>query len=324
MSEPRQSESAKVQHSNPPIASGHCLRIEYLPMKTFRDAVRERNFVVTAECFLKPETDAESIRHQADLLRGCVDGIVLRDNQYGALHMSTIAAARLLLDNELDPIVQLSCRNRNRIALLADLLGAVALGVSSLLLVHGNRVPKAIEPRPKAVLDMDAAELIATAASLEKDARLGSNPDLFIGSTITPHTPKANWVPSKLIEKTDAGARFLLAHTSMDIELLRGYMQHLVAAKLTRRVSVIVSTAILTSADDAIWLRDNRPNVLIPDSVVQRLDKAGDPRAEGLAICAEQLTQLAAIPGVSGANIIASTDLGMIPEAIDAADLGEV
>ena len=126
-------------------------------MKNFRDAVRERDFVVTAECFLKPATDAESIRHQADLLHDHVDGIVLLDNQYGQIHMSTVAAARLLLDNELDPIVQLSCRNRNRIALLADLLGAAALGVNSFLLVLGRRVPKAIEPRPKAVLDMDAA-----------------------------------------------------------------------------------------------------------------------------------------------------------------------
>ena len=96
-------------------------------MKTFRDAVREQNFVLTAECLLKPDTNAEAIRLQAELLRDCVDGVVLKDNQFGALHMSTVAAARLMIDNEMDPIVQLSCRNRNRIALLGDLLGAAAL-----------------------------------------------------------------------------------------------------------------------------------------------------------------------------------------------------
>lgn len=292
-------------------------------MKTFRDAVRKRNFVVTAECFLRPETDAESIRYQAGLLRNHVDGVVLTDNQFGHLHMSTIAAARLMLDNDVDAIVQLSCRNRNRIALLADLLGAAALGVTSLLLVHGNRVPTAITPRPKAVLDMDAAELIATAASLKTDERLRSIPDLFIGATVTPHEPKADWVPRNLTEKTDAGAQFLLTHTSMDIDLLRRYMKRLVTAKLTRRVSVIVSTAILTSVDDVIWLRANRPKVMIPKSLVKRLKNADDPRREGIAICAEQLTELATIPGVSGANIIAWTDLAMIPMVIDAADLGE-
>ena len=292
-------------------------------MKTFRDAIRERNFVVTAECFLKPETDAESIRHQADLLRDHVDGIVLLDNQYGQIHMSTVAAARLLLDNELDPIVQISCRNRNRIALLADLLGAAALGVSSFLLVLGRRVAKAIEPRPKAVLDMDAAELIETAASLNKDERLRFIPELFIGSSITPHKVGTDWVPRKLNEKADAGARFLLAHPCMDIELLRGFMKHLVAAKLIQQLTVIVSTAILTSADDARWLRDNRPNVKIPDSIVQRLEKASDPRQEGIAICAEHLSQLVTIPGISGANIVATTELAMIPEAIELANLGE-
>jgi methylenetetrahydrofolate reductase (NADPH) len=292
-------------------------------MKSFRDAVRERDFVLTAECFLKSETDAASIRHQADVLRDSVDGVVLTDNQYGQMHLSTVAAARLMLDNGVDPIVQLSCRNRNRIGLQADMLGAAALGVTSLLLVRGSRVPKAFKPRPTAVLDLDAAELIAMAASMKTDERLRSIPDLFIGSSVTPHAPDADWVPQKLNKKADAGARFLLAPICMDIELLRGFMKHLIAARLTRRVSVIVSTAILTSADDARWLRDNRLNVTIPDSLINRLKCADDPRREGLAICAEHLSQLAAVPGVSGANIIASTELAMIPEAIRAANLSK-
>ena len=290
-------------------------------MKTFRDAVREQDFVITAECFLKPETDAESVCFQADLLRDHVDGIVLTDNQYGQIHMSTVAAARLLLDNDLDPIVQLSCRNRNRIALLADLMGAAALGVSSLLLVHGKQVPKTIKPRPKAVLDLTVTELIETAARLKKDRLLGYVPDLFIGSTISPHAPNAELILQKIVEKADAGAQFLLTNTIMDIEMLRGYMKHLVSAKITRRASVIVSTAIMTSADDATWLRDNRPNVMIPDALIQRLREARNPQQEGIAICAEQLTQLSTIPGVSGANVVASTDLAIIPKAIEAANL---
>jgi len=293
-------------------------------MKTFRDELRKRDFVVTAECFLKPETDAESIRYQADTLREHVDGIVLTDNQHGQTHMSTIAAARLLLDNDIDPIVQLSCRNRNRIALVADLLGACALGVSSLLLVRGHRIPASIVPRPKAVMDLTAPDLIATAANLKADERLKSAANLFVGSTIAPHAIKNDWVAEKVTGKVDAGAQFLCANANMDIGLLRNYMSHFVATKLTRRVSVIISCVILTSADDARWLRDRRSNITIPDSVVHRLENAADQRAEGLAICAEHLSQLEEIPGVSGANIIASTDLAMIPEVISAADLGKV
>ena len=293
-------------------------------MKIFRDQLRNRDFVISAECFLKPESDAESIRYQAEMLREHVDGIVLTENQHGQTHMSAIAAARLFLDNDVDPIVQLGCRNRNRIALIADMLGANALGVSSLLLSRGHRVPETILPRPKAVRDLTAPELIATAANLKSDDRLKSAEDLLIGTTVAPLAAKKGWVPEKIIDKIDAGAQFLLANANLDIGLLRNYMGHLIAAKLTRRVSVIISSVILTSADDARWLRDRRANITIPDAVVHRLENAANPRAEGLVICAEHLSQLAEIPGVSGANIIASTDLAMIPEVINASHLGKV
>ena len=290
-------------------------------MRVFRDELRKRDFVVTAECFLKPETGAESIRYQADTLRDHVDGIVLTDNQYGQTHMSTIAAARLLLDNGIDPIVQLSCRNRNRVALLADLLGACALGVTSVVLARGNRLPGSLKPWPKPVQDMRAAELIAMAGNLKLDDKLTSAANLFVGGTISMHAIKNEWVPEKIIGKIDAGAQFFVTNANLDLGILRNYMSHFIAAKLTRRVSVIVSTVILSSADDAKWLRDRRPSIAIPDSVVHRLENAEDPQAEGLAICAEHLSLLAATPGVSGANIIASTDLSLIPRAIDVAGL---
>jgi methylenetetrahydrofolate reductase (NADPH) len=292
-------------------------------MKIFKNELRKRDFVVTAECFLKPETDAASIRYQAETLHDHVDGIVLTDNQHGQTHMSTIAAARLMLDNDVDPIVQLSCRNRNRIGLVADMLGACALGVSSLLLVLGNRVPESITPRPKAMLDMKVDDLIGTAANMKSDEQLKFTTDLLIGSTLSPHAPKADWKANQISSKVDAGAQFLIAHTNMNIGLLRKFMGQLIAVGLTRRASFIVSSVILTSADDARWLRDHRFNVKIPDPIVHRLENAKNQREEGLAICAEHLSQLATIPGVSGANIIASTDLAMIPEVIKAADLGK-
>jgi methylenetetrahydrofolate reductase (NADPH) len=292
-------------------------------MKIFRDELRKRDFVITAECFLNPETDTETIRYQTDVLRDFVDGVVLADNQHGQIHMNTIAAARLVLDNGVDPIVQMSCRNRNRIALVADLLGASALGVTSVMLIRGSQVPGTITPRPKAVMDMTVSDLIATASRLKADEKLGAAANFFVGTTMTAHSPKPGWVPEKLARKIDAGAQFVIAHGNMDVEALRAHMSHLIAAKLTRRASVIASTFILTSADDARWLRDHRPNSEIPDSIVHRLEKASDPREEGLAICAEHLSQLARTPGVSGANIIASTNLVLVPEVINAADLNK-
>jgi methylenetetrahydrofolate reductase (NADPH) len=288
---------------------------------TFREAVYTKDFTLTAECLLRPETNAEAISLQADVLRESIDAVLLTDNQHGQVHMSVLVAAKLMLDNGIDPIIQLSCRNRNRIVLMSDLLGAAALGVSSLLLVRGNRVPEGFEPRPKAVFDVDAKGLIATALAMNDDERLPSAPAFFIGGVVTPHGPKPGWVPKKLIEKADAGMQFALTHLCMDLSLLRAYMKHLVSNDLTRRVSVIVSTAILTSAEDALWLRKHRPNTMIPDALINRLETASDPVQEGIAICSEQLAELTTIPGVDGANIMASTDLSLVPAAIAAADL---
>jgi len=289
-------------------------------MNIFRKAVAKRDFVITAEGFLKPETDSDAIRVQADLLREHVDAVLLTDNQFGALHMSTVAAARLMVDNDLDPIVQLSCRNRNRVSLLADLLGAASMGVTSVMLLRGNRIPANVESRPKPVLDVSANELIAIAAGLKTDERLPDFPDLYIGGTTAPHEPKADWEPRKLLERANAGAQFFITFTCMDTELLRRYMKRLVAMQMTRKAAFIVSLTIFSTAAEARWMRDNRPNVLIPDSVVERLDNAIDPRREGLDICTEQLSELAQIPGISGANIMATTELAAIPEAIKAAD----
>ena len=118
--------------------------------------------------------------------------------------MSVLAAARLMLDNGVDPIMQLSCRNRNRIALLSDLMGATALGVSSLLLVRGDRVPRGFNPRPKAVFDLSAKDLIATASDMNENANLVPRPHFFIGGVVTPHGPKPCWVPKQLMEKAGA------------------------------------------------------------------------------------------------------------------------
>jgi methylenetetrahydrofolate reductase (NADPH) len=250
-----------------------------------------------------------------------VDAVLLTDNLFGQIHMSTLAGSALLVQNGVDAIMQLSCRNRNRIALLGDLFGAAALGVTSLLLVRGQKVPKEMKPRPKALLDVSATELIAIATAMKSDGRLESFPDFFLGGVLAPQNPKAGWLPKKLIESIDAGAQFVQMPICMDIDLLRRYMKHLVANKLVRRVSVMAATAIPQSADDARWLRENRALVQIPDAIVDRLDGADDPEREGIAICIEQLSALAEIPGISGATIMPGSNLADIPDIVKAAGL---
>jgi methylenetetrahydrofolate reductase (NADPH) len=290
-------------------------------LKTFKEAVRNNDFAISAEIYLRPETDSDSLRIQTDILKDSVDGVLLTDNQFGQLHLSTIAAASILLNNGVDPIVQLTSRNRNRIALISDLLGAGALGVTSLLLVAGERAPENLKPRPKPVLDLSAIDLILTANTVKIDEKLTVSPDFLVGGLVTPVMPKPNWKAKQVREKIDAGAQFVQTHICMDIELLRRYLRHLVENKMIQRTSVIGAVAVLGDAEDAVWLRDNRPNVMLPDGIVERLQNAADPREEGIRICAETIRAMREIPGLAGVNLMATRDLTAIPEVIREAGL---
>ncbi len=235
--------------------------------------------------------------------------------------MSTLAAASLFLINDIDPILQLSCRNRNRIALLSDLLGARALGISSLLLVRGNKIPDGFKPRPKSMMDIDAQELIASARMVKEDDDYHGNVEFYIGTSATAHEPQQNWQPKQLLGKLDAGAQFIQTQTCLDAPLIKRYMTQLVAAKIVRRANIIIGVATLPSAKTALWLRENRRKILIPDSVIHRLEKADDPVEEGIRICAETIQQLSKIPGVAGVSILPMGDLTAIPAAIEASGI---
>jgi methylenetetrahydrofolate reductase (NADPH) len=289
---------------------------------TFSEAVRHKPFAISAELFLRPETTAETITLQVQALQRHVDGILVTDNQEGRLHLSPLAAASLVKAAGVDPIVQLSCRNRNRIALLAELLGATTLGITSLVLIRGNRVPEGFNPRPRAVFDLDANELISMASRITTDDCLPNLPELYVGCLITPHLPEPGWVPDKLNQKSAAGAQFAQTHICMDMHLLQSYMKHLVAAGIPRRLGIFVKLAVFSSAEDARWLRDSLPNNLIPDALIERLEQAADAEAEGVSIAAEQLQLLARTPGVSGAHLVATQNLATICRAIEQAGLG--
>jgi|TARA_B110000914_G_C15483590_1_gene456915 methylenetetrahydrofolate reductase (NADPH) len=285
-------------------------------LKTFNKALNTQDFCITSEIFLRPDTNEAAIQVQADILRESVDAVLVTDNQSGQLHMSSVSAGILLQKANIDPIVQLSCRNRNRISLLSDLLGCAALGISNLMLTRGDKIPLEFKPRPKAIMDVNATELIALANNIKQDEILPSLNEFLLGGVVTAFSPKQGWVAKNLTEKIDAGAQFIISHTCLDLDIIKIYMQRLVETQLLRRMHLIIGTAILKSPDDARWLRENRPNVIIPIDAVERLEKASDPNQEGIKMCAEQLKELSNIPGISGAHIIAANSVLNIPDAV--------
>ena len=283
---------------------------------SFKDAIRTKDFVIAAELPLSPDSTRDSIVESAHAAGEHVDGYLLTDNQYGKPHLSPSSAAALLVQAGLSPILQVSCRNRNRIALIGELLGARALGITSTMMVRGTVVPEGFKPRPKAVMDVTVKDLIATAKVMNEDEKFGAVSEFLIAASATAHKPVKNWQPEELNSKADAGAQLVISQLCMNTQMMRDYTQALIETHLTRRLSVMFSVAIITSPEMAMWLHENRRKAAVPPAVVARLRDADDPVDEGINIAAEMLREAAAIPGVAGINFVAASDTDLIPEVV--------
>ena len=288
-------------------------------MRTFREAVQGEKFTLTAELTLKRGTTADEVRNQADVLARYVDAIQVTDNPYAWVQMSAVSAAAILLGHGIDPVPILTCRDRNRIAIESDLLGLRALGVTSLILTRGHKVPKKHAVQAANVFDIAGRDLIALAASLEDEESPARG--FFIGTGARVFRPKPEWTADSLGARAAAGARFLQTQLCFNLDILREYMRAMVEAKLTWRYSVIVSLAVLPSAITAQWVKKNMSDSRIPKPVIQRLEQAADPEQEGIRICAELMQEIAEIPGVSGINLMTTGNEAAIPAAIEASGL---
>jgi methylenetetrahydrofolate reductase (NADPH) len=292
-------------------------------LKTFRDAIRTRPFTVTADLALDRSTDAAALRRQARLLAPLVDAIQVPDAHDGRLQMSGQAAAALLLGAGVDPLVHLTGRDRNRIALENDLLGLGALGVTSLLLTRGEELPTAYRPPTRQVLELSGEDLITTAVQLGEDESIPAVSGFCVGTAATVFAPKAGWTPKALLERVDAGVAFVQTQLCFNLKALRRYMEHLVAARLTWRCAVIVNLAVLPDAASARVLKQHLHGTVLPEKLVQRIGQAADPEQEGILVCAEKIQRLREIPGVSGVNLMTPGSPDLLVEAIRTAGLAE-
>jgi len=288
---------------------------------TFRDSLKTKDFVITAHVNLAQAPDAESLNRQGEILRPAVDAVQLTDTTQ--LHMSGIAAAAILIRQGIDPIVHMNCRDRNRIALQKDFLGATALGVTSVLVMRGKKIPDNQKFGARNVFDTPALEFMAYIESLKNAQNAFLASDFLVGAGAEIFDPEEDWTPKNLTRKCDAGANFVQMQLCFDMAVVRNYMAHMIASKLTHRLAFIMTLSPLPSADVARWMRDNVKGALVPEPVIERLERASDPESEGIGICAELLQELATIPGVSGANLLTMGELETIPAAISASGVRE-
>jgi len=290
-------------------------------VKTFREAIQGQRFAITGELTLTRESTVDDLRRQADGLAGMVDGVQVADNPWAWVQMSSVAASALVLQQGLDAVPVLNCRDRNRLALQSDLLGLRALGVSAALLVKGHRMPKEHQVPARSVFELSGKELVAMGRELAEMVSPGPVADFMIGTNARVFRPQAGWEPESLTERARAGAQFMQTQLCMNLDILELYLQRLIEARMTWRYSIVVSVAVLPSAQTALWLKQVLKDALIPAPLIRRLEAASDPAAEGVKIGAETLCRLADMPGVSGVHVFTTGDPALVPAAIPASGL---
>jgi len=289
---------------------------------TLEEKLRAGRFVLTAEVTPPVSADRDDLLAKALPLKDLADAVNVTDGAGARAHLSAVTAAGLLQAADIEPILQLTCRDRNRIALQSDLLAAAALGVRNLLALRGDDPSAGDQPDSKAVFDLDARQLLDTARRL-RDAgelptgrKVGGKPQFFLGAADNPIDPPSGWEPKGLVAKIEAGAQFVQTQFCMDAQVVRRYLARLEDCGLGGKLSFLIGIAPLRSAQSARWMKEKLYGTIIPDAFVTRLDKAADPIAEGRRICLEVIADLTAIPAVAGCHIMAPGNDAAVPEVI--------
>lgn len=290
----------------------------------FRKCLESGHFALTAELTPPRGTDLASLTEAAHTLKPAVNAINLTDGAGGRIRMSSLAAAIHVKQCGVEPVLQVTCRDRNRIAIQADLLGAAAFAVRNVLVLRGDDVGADGDAAP--VFDFDSRSLLRAMREMQHGRTtsgdtLTTAPEFFCGAADTPVEPDGNWSPESLIAKAEAGAQFVQTQFCFDMDLMERYMQALAAHGLTDKLYFLVGLGPLRSADSARWMRDNLYGTIMPDGVIRRMEAARDPRQEGIAICAELLQAARDIPGISGAHLMAPGQASAIVASVQLAGM---
>jgi len=283
--------------------------------------LRSGQFVITAEITPPVSTDPAEFLRRAMPLKGLATAVNVTDGAGAKVHLSSLATAHFLVQSGIEPIFQMTCRDRNRLALQGDLLGAVALGIHNVLVLGGDDPKAGDQPDAKPVYDLNSRDLLGMFHRMRSDNTLptGTKIDgppirLGLGAAEIPVDPQPGWEPKGLQAKLAAGADFVQTQFCMDVDVVSRYMARLREAGLT--VPILIGVAPMPSARSARWMREKLFGTIIPDAHIERLERARDPKAEGRKICIEVLRALAEIPGVAGAHVMAPMNFAEIPVVI--------
>jgi len=290
---------------NLPILPGH------VSPGRFERVLRAGHFAVTAEIAPPDSADPADAYARAMDFDGYVDAINATDGSGANCHMSSMGICALLTRRGYAMILQMSCRDRNRIAMQGDMLGASAMGVANVLCLTGDGVQSGDHPEAKPVFDMDSISALGMVRQMRDESAflsgrtLSTPPRLFLGAAANPFAPPLDFRPQRLAKKVAAGAQFVQTQYCFDVDRLKTYMARVRDLGLLEKVFILPGVGPLASAKSAEWIRKNVAGVHIPDAVIQRLAGAKDQKQEGVDLCVELMQEIKEIEGVSGIHLMA-------------------
>ena len=280
----------------------------------------DKVFVYTAETTPPDASNKETLLKNVMPLKGAADAVNVTDSPGAKAHMSSLTAAIILAQNGIDPILQLTVRDRNRLALQGDLIGASALGVNNILCLKGDDPKNGDQPETKIVNDIDSLTLVSTANMMRKEKKLPSgrvidpSPKLFIGGAEVPTQGKPN--PEKILEKINKGVDFFQTQYVFDAKLLNEYMKVLGDEGILEKTNFIIGLGPFASAKSARWMNENLFGVDVPDQIIKRLEGAEDQKEESKKICIELIDNFRNIQGVKGVHLMGHKKEEVISEII--------
>ena len=284
--------------------------------------LRAGAFAVTTELDPPDSADPEDVYRRARVFDGCVDAINATDGSGANCHMSSLAVCALLTRVGYAPVMQISCRDRNRIAIQGDILGGAAMGVCNMLCLTGDGVGNGDHPQAKPVFDLDCMTLLEVGTTLRDGQRFQSGrkvtfaPRVFFGAAENPFAPPFEWRAFRLAKKIAAGAQFIQTQYCFDVPRLRSFMAQVDDLQLLNRAFILVGVGPLRSAKAAQWMRTRVPGVHIPDEVIRRLAGATDQAREGRRLCVDLVREIREIKGVAGVHVMAYRQEEAVAEVI--------
>ena len=268
-------------------------------------------FAVTSELGPPQNANPEVIKKKAQYCLGKVDGVNITDNQTAIVRTSSIAAASIAISCGIEPIVQMVCRDRNRIAMQSDILGAAALGVKNLLCLSGDHQSFGNHPQAKGVYDLDSMQLIAMVKKMRDDKRFlcddpikEHEPRLFIGAVANPFADPFEFRVLRLGKKIEAGADFIQTQCIFDIDKFSKWMEMVVKEGLHKKTYILAGLMPVRSHKALVYMKNNVAGMSIPDEIIKRMEAAEDPKEKGIEICLEMIEQVKNIEGVAGIHLM--------------------